>query len=353
MSNLPVISDDIREVLKKVSRTLYLSIKVLPEPVKSYMGLGYLMCRALDTVVDSPEMSSEEKIEILESFRKPGEGADSKAAADKMAALAVRVQDPGERELLLRTGDIMSVYSNVPEEDRSLFAELLDGIISGMEIDVRCFSGSLRAFKNGEELKNYCHLIGGVPGIFWARLYRMAIRKENPHINDFPSTEDAERIGCALQMTNILQDVAADLRNGRCYLPADELAEKELKPEQLFDPANMKTLRPVVSKWQTWALGCLDRSEHFVSMIPLSCLSMRAAVIWPVYWSLDTMALVAQSNLLEKRPKLKRGRIYSTLLNTPKLLLSNIAFMKGYCFRRETLILSLTGPGENGNEIDI
>jgi phytoene synthase len=35
----------------------------------------------------------------------------------------------------------------------------------------------------------------------------------------------AIKLGVALQLTNILRDVGEDLRNGRIYLPQDELAE--------------------------------------------------------------------------------------------------------------------------------
>ena len=36
--------------------------------------------------------------------------------------------------------------------------------------------------------------------------------------------EDAIKLGVALQLTNILRDVAEDWQAGRCYLPLDELA---------------------------------------------------------------------------------------------------------------------------------
>ena len=38
------------------------------------------------------------------------------------------------------------------------------------------------------------------------------------------------RFGKALQMTNVLRDVPADLASGRCYLPAAELAALGLAP---------------------------------------------------------------------------------------------------------------------------
>jgi farnesyl-diphosphate farnesyltransferase len=52
------------------------------------------------------------------------------------------------------------------------------------------------------------------------------------------------RFGQALQMTNVLRDVAQDLRIGRCYLPRHALAARGLAPADLLDPASMPRLRP-------------------------------------------------------------------------------------------------------------
>ena len=49
-----LLSGDIKGILKNVARTLYLSVKIMPEPVKTSMGMGYLLCRVMDTVVDNP-----------------------------------------------------------------------------------------------------------------------------------------------------------------------------------------------------------------------------------------------------------------------------------------------------------
>ena len=63
-----ILSGDIKNILKHVSRTLYLSVNILPEPVRSSMGMGYLLCRMMDTVVDSPAIKAEEKLAILSRF---------------------------------------------------------------------------------------------------------------------------------------------------------------------------------------------------------------------------------------------------------------------------------------------
>jgi len=160
-------------------------------------------------------------------------------------------------------------------------------------------------------------------------------------------------LGSALQMTNILKDLAADLRLGRCYIPQEDLAARNLKPSDLLLASNMGRLRDITVKWMYWVLDRLDQCEAFVSAIPKTEMSLRAAAIWPVYWAMDTLEQVAHSNLLdpENIPRVKRNRIYSTIAATPPLLLSNTAFSRGYRFRRETLIGSITGGNYEGRAI--
>ncbi len=349
-----LLSGDIKNILKNVARTLYLSVKIMPEPVKSSMGMGYLLCRVMDTVVDDPGIGAEDKLEILRLMRGLDKRANADQAVEKVRGLSQHAGKPAEKELLLKFSKILSIYEKFPEEDRSLFSELLDGVAEGMEMDVRTFPGGTpKAFGTAAELERYCALIGGAPGIFWARLYRAAIRNSSRAGANFPSEKDAEMIGSALQITNIIKDIAADLRIGRCYIPQENLDKKNMKPADLLLPANMERLRDLTAGWMCWAVDRLDQSEAFVAAIPKTELALRAAVIWPVYWAMDTLEEASHANLLDPaaRPHISRNRIYSTIAATPPLLLSNTAFARGYRFRRETLIVSLTGGHFEGKAL--
>lgn len=343
----PVFSGDLQRILKGVSRTLYLSINILPPPVKTQMAMGYLLARIMDTLVDCPGIAPGDKLEMLRLFRGLGNKTNSWALVTKIKLAAPKPADPRERELLLKFEKILSVYAAFSEQQRALLDSLINGVAKGMEMDVTLFGAvpGVTALKTAEDLETYCALIGGEPGIFWARLYRESIRRNNINIAQFPSEESASMIGSALQMTNVLKDMAADLRIGRCYLPASDLDGRNLKPADLLKPQNMERIRPLVHKWIGWAVSGLDLSEDFLASIPKTELALRAAVIWPVYWAMDTLAETARANVLDAalRPKIKRTRIYSTILSTPPLLLSNTAFARGYRFKRETLILELSG----------
>jgi farnesyl-diphosphate farnesyltransferase len=348
------LSGDIKSILKNVSRTLYLSVNILPEPVETSMGMGYLLCRAMDTVVDVPGVPSADKLEILSLMRGLDKPANRAAVVEKVRALSIYPQAHGEKELLLKFGRIVSIYERFGEQEREHFSALLAGVASGMEMDIRCFPGGApAALKTPEDLERYCAHIGGAPGIFWAQLYREAIRSSSRAVTNFPLEQDAAMIGSALQITNILKDMAADLRIGRCYLPQADLDAKNLKPADLLRPENMERLRDIAAKWMCWALDRLDQAEAFVAAIPKTELALRAAVIWPVYWAMDTLEQVAHANLLDpqRRPRIHRNRIYATIAATPPLLLSNTAFARGYRFRRETLIVSITGGHFEGRAV--
>jgi farnesyl-diphosphate farnesyltransferase len=318
------------------------------------MGLGYLLCRAMDTVVDVPGVPAADKLEILSLMRGLDKPANRAAVAERVKALSSYPRSHGEKELLLKFGKIIAIYEQLPAGETDKFARLLSGVAAGMEMDIKCFPGGApAALKTPEELESYCAHIGGAPGVFWAGLYCEAIRKSSRSVANFPSENDAEMIGSALQITNILKDMAADLRNGRCYLPQSDLDAKGLKPADLLQPANMDRLREITGKWMCWAVDRLDQGEAFVAAIPKTELALRAAVIWPIYWAMDTLEQVAHANLLDpdRRPRIHRSRIYSTIAATPPLLLSNTAFARGYRFRRETLIVAITGGHFEGKAI--
>src|SRR5437870_4976362 len=80
-----------------------------------------------------------------------------------------------------------------------------------------------RALDTLDELDGYTYLVAGCVGEFWTDLHlahRPRLRGWEPSV----MRATGVRFGKALQMTNVLRDVPADLAHGRCYLPARELA---------------------------------------------------------------------------------------------------------------------------------
>ncbi|HFC8487196.1 TPA: presqualene diphosphate synthase HpnD [Neisseria subflava] len=93
-----------------------------------------------------------------------------------------------------------------------------EALIDGMQMDLE-----QARYGSFDELKLYCHRVAGVVGRLIARILGFS----NPQ-----TLEYAEKMGLALQLTNIIRDVGEDARQGRIYLPIEEM--------QKFDvPANV------------------------------------------------------------------------------------------------------------------
>lgn len=311
---------------------MYLSLRVLPEAVRPGMGLGYLLCRAADTIADTRLVSNAERRGALEAYRAAFMGA-SAPALHPASEFARHQANASELELLNRLGECAALWAGRPEAERVLLSEVVFSVVDGMRMDLERFpaddEAGLRAFASEDDLDRYCGFIGGGPGRFWTRLLRLHV----PELSDAPARleEQGFAMGKGLQITNILRDIPKDLRLGRCYLPEPELAAAELKPGDLLDPKTAPRLRPVLKKWLAWGLGQLDQGRGYVVQMP--SMRLKAAAGWPLILSLRTLELVGRSpRLLESGPGVKvgRGEVYRLLAGTPWTLSTDNRFRRRY-----------------------
>ena len=68
-------------LLRQVSRSFYLSLAILPGPLREPIGLAYLLARAADTITDTKLVARKDRLTHLETVRRAcaGEPADSKS----------------------------------------------------------------------------------------------------------------------------------------------------------------------------------------------------------------------------------------------------------------------------------
>jgi len=331
-------------LLKRVSRSLYLSIRALPGSLRPVFSAAYLLCRAADTIADTRLVPPERRIRWIRKF--PGLLDDARA---RDAALPELVEElipaadiADERELLRSLGAVFALAQPLSEEERRLVRDVVREVCSGMETDLGVFgsdAASLKSFSNGEQLEEYCRKIGGGPGVFWTRA---AVLKERIPGNGL--ADKGRRIGEALQMVNILRDTPRDLRIGRCYWPRTDLDSAGLSLADMLRPELSEKFRPVAEKWMRWAVERLSAAEEYVAALPKAQFGLRASVIWPVYWGLDTMLEVWKTGrFLDPlvKAKVPRARIYLTIAKTPAALASNAVFLGGYRRRRGAFLDSL------------
>ena len=339
------IDADVKDLLKRVSRSMYLSLSVLPEPVRDAMGLGYLFCRAADTIADTRLVPLEKRRKTLDEFGAAFDGGAT-VKASLAEGFARHQASRSERELLERLGDCVALWKRFPQQERVLLRRVVDGVVEGMRMDLSLFGGdsveTLTAFPDAETLDSYCHYIGGEPGRFWTDLCLLRL-PELKHLNSGKLRKQGIALGKGLQITNILRDISKDLRIGRCYLPQPELKGAGLSPKDLLDPDCVARLRPVLRKWLGWGLEHLESGAEYVRA--LDGLRLRAAAAWPLLLSLKTLAMVAKSpDLLkvEARVKVSRGQVYGLIAATPWTLSSNARFQRRYDRTRRELAAALS-----------
>jgi phytoene synthase len=189
------------KITRESKSNLALAFVSLGRERRRDITIFYAFCRLIDDIADAPDLSGEEKKRRLAVWR------DS-----------LRASQPGEHAVADEIRRLISKYS--------LRLEMLEEIIAGVEMDL-----VNRRYPTFEELQVYCYRVASAVGLVSIEIFGY----RNPVCKEY-----AIQLGLALQMTNIIRDVAKDLHQGRIYLPEEDLArfnylESELQDRQYND----------------------------------------------------------------------------------------------------------------------
>jgi farnesyl-diphosphate farnesyltransferase len=246
-------------LLKRVSRSFYLSIRFLPVRIRPAIAIGYLLARASDTIADTNKFEPRFRLETLDSVLTALQGQTIDLA--QRVSLCVDGQPPGvEKELLKQLMALVAYAGRLVPSHRELVLEVLSKIVRGQRLDIERFemADSLHALRNADELEEYAYLVAGSVGEFWTRLCALEWASYS-RIAKSELERLAIEFGKGLQLVNILRDFSADIAQGRSYLPvADPRPLKE----------NAEIARPLFFEWQgrawrylysAWAYVCAVR----------------------------------------------------------------------------------------------
>ena len=289
-------------LLRDVSRSFYLTLRVLPEAIRPQVALAYLLARASDTIADTEAVPREQRLGILRQMQ---QAVRKKAAIPAIEEIAERQMLPAEKVLLEQFGYCILALDACLPEDNNLIAELLQIIISGQIFDLERFPGEsereLAALSNDDELDRYTYMVAGCVGEFWTKMCVAHL----PDLCDWNLPRMCElgvRFGKGLQLVNVLRDMPKDLRIGRCYLPVPD-------PQALLDPANFETVKPTYHRWLDIAVAHLDAGWEYTLAIPRRQARLRLACIWPIWIGLKTIARLRLANPLDPTRRIQVSRV--------------------------------------------
>ena len=190
-----------RRLARRTARNFYVSFFGLPADRFTAMCALYAFLRLSDDLGDQPGWGQQERRERLSEWRDQlevtlqGDTPPRVEPVDVFPALA----------------DTVRRYE-IPDE--SLFA-VLDGIAMDLEASV---------YETFADLKLYCDRVAGAVGVCCIHVWGF---------RDERAIERAIDCGTAFQLTNILRDLAEDIRMQRIYLPGEDLRRFGYTPEDL------------------------------------------------------------------------------------------------------------------------
>jgi farnesyl-diphosphate farnesyltransferase len=277
-------------LLRGVSRSFYLSIRLLPAALRRPIGVGYLLARATDTLADTARLPAGERREKLETLAAAIDGriAARPAAAAIATSFAPLQADEHERALIVALPECLSLLDRLDPADRADVRTVLAHITRGQALDVDRFGeGRLVSLQCAAELDEYTYLVAGSVGEFWTEL----CFRHLPGFANLPREQmrDLGRgYGMGLQLVNILRDAGADLAAGRCYFPADELADAGITAQDVAnEPASFA---PVRDRWLAKAGHGLEAGMRYADAIDSR--RVRAASALPALLGARTLAIL-------------------------------------------------------------
>ena len=165
------------------SKSFHFASGLLPEEKRSAVRALYAFCRTVDDIVDeSADDERESKLDYWRGMIEHGSFLDKDLVAAAWADTLTRYHIP-----------------------RHYALQLIDGVNRDL---------TQSRYQTFEELATYCYGVASTVGLM--SMYIVGFKSGD-------AVPYAIKLGVALQMTNILRDIGEDYRNGRLYLPREEL----------------------------------------------------------------------------------------------------------------------------------
>ncbi|MGF6439007.1 15-cis-phytoene synthase CrtB [Kosakonia sp. 1610] len=168
----------------------------------------YAWCRYCDDVIDEQELGFRTALPQQES------------ALARLEMLRVETQRAFDGEAMGEPA--FAAFQEVVTR-HEMPAHLAFAHLEGFAMDVR-----ETHYQTFDDTLRYCYHVAGVVGLMMAWI--MGVRDELV-------LDRACDLGLAFQLTNIARDIVEDAENGRCYLPAQWLAEEGMTAREIADPA--------------------------------------------------------------------------------------------------------------------
>lgn len=246
--------------------SFYVAMLLLPKMEREAMFAIYKYCRLVDDIADDGTRSRGARAQELEAWRADLDALYAGGDGGRAAFLKEAVQ-----RFRLSHSDFLAV-------------------IDGMDMDV---TADIRA-PDLATLSDYCDRVASAVGRLSVRVFGM---------EDNRGRELAQRLGHALQLTNILRDLDEDAAIGRLYIPRELLADAGVITS---DPAAAIADPRIDSACRALAAQAMD---HFVAANRLLRYKSQGHLLAPRLMTAVYSAILRDMRIAGWKPPRRRIRI--------------------------------------------
>lgn len=183
-------------ITKHHSRTFYIASGLLPREKRRAARALYAFCRVTDDLIDQdgePALDGELIFNTID---------DREVALRAWRELTLDPHPPADAPVALAWADTRARFG-IPD---GYAQQLIDGVARDLD---------QTRYETFDDLAAYSYGVASTVGLMAMHVIGFAGERAIPY---------AIKLGVALQVTNILRDIAEDWRAGRLYLPAEDLA---------------------------------------------------------------------------------------------------------------------------------
>ena len=321
---------DLRSHLRKVSRSFYITLVILPREIFKPISIAYLLARIADTVADTLlQVSFKNKRDFLIGFKKQiqNENLDENFLKDLNKFLFELKKYPIQRDLIRFIPDLFSFYVSLNETERFHVKSITVRLITGIENDLDKFesinSSGVIAIDSFDEFDSYTYNAAGCVGEFWTEISL----KNNPSIS-FLNYQKMMLLGIqfgkALQITNIIRDIRSDFDIGRCYIPNQLLNIYHLKPQDLIQEKLSMSAKKLIRNVMLINLESYLHAIEYFLLIPRMNFRLRLACLIPILIGIKTIKQISlnQDSLTNMSVKISRTSVYMIVINSFWIVIS-------------------------------
>lgn len=228
-----------RESISRGSKSFRAASRLFDPQTRERAWLLYAWCRACDDIADGQD-----------------HGGTMSATDDPQARLT-EIETLTDHALL-DIGQAPPAFQGlkVVADECRIPRRYMDDLIAGFALD----AGGWRP-QSEADLMRYCYHVAGSVGCMMAIV--MGVDPE-----DAATLDRACDLGLAFQLANIARDIAEDAAAGRCYIPADWLAEAGIAPDAIMAPQNRAALATLAKRIASLAARYEKSARHGTPALP-------------------------------------------------------------------------------------